>query len=120
MKKNLKFVLVFAAGIILFTLTSKADCKPSFEITTVTEDSIVRIWEEPLIIPTYEVDKPDPNPRFYAGRAYQGAQGRIYPYPMLDRLTDNRKDISYNAVYLENEYIKICVLPGIGGRIFYA
>ena len=92
----------------------------SFAITTVTEDSTVKIWEEPLIIPTYEVDKPDPNPRFYAGRAYQGAQGRIYPYPMLDRLTDNRMDISYNAVYLENEYIKICVLPGIGGRIFYA
>ena len=89
-------------------------------ITTFSEDTIVRIWEEPLIIPTYEVGKPDPNPRFYAGRAYQGAQGRVYPYPMLDRLTDIRKDKTYNAVYLENEYIKICILPEIGGRIFYA
>ncbi len=120
MKYFLKIVLFLAAGIILITLTSKADCMLSYAITTVSKDSTVRIWEEPLVIPTYEVGIPDPNPRFYAGRAYQGAQGRVYPYPMLDRLTDNRKDKTYNAVYLENEYIKICILPEIGGRIFYA
>jgi tetratricopeptide (TPR) repeat protein len=91
-----------------------------FTIPTLLADSPVRIWEEPLVIPTYEVDKPDPNPRFYTGRAYQGAQGRAYPYPMFDRLTDVRKDKTYNAVYLENEYIKICVLPEIGGRVFSA
>jgi tetratricopeptide (TPR) repeat protein len=39
---------------------------------------------------------------------------------MLDRLTDIRKDKTYNAVYLENEYIRICILPEIGGRIFSA
>lgn len=81
-------------------------------------ESAVRVWEEPLVIPTYQVGPPDPNPRFYAGRAYQGAQGRVYPYPMLDRLTDTREDKAYNAVYLENEYVRICVLPEIGGRIF--
>jgi len=91
-----------------------------FAIDPVLADSTVKIWEEPLVIPTYEVDKPDPNPRFYSGRAYQGAQGRAYPYPMFDRLTDIRRDKTYNAVYLENEYIKICVLPEIGGRVFSA
>jgi len=49
-----------------------------------------RAWEEPLVLPTYEVNPPDHNPRFYAGRAYQGAQGRVYPYAMIDDLTDNR------------------------------
>lgn len=82
--------------------------------------SSVTIYEKPLVIPTYQTGKPDPNPRFYEGRAYQGAQGRVYPYPMMDRLTDNRNDKTYNAVYLENEYIKICVLPEIGGRVFEA
>jgi tetratricopeptide (TPR) repeat protein len=82
--------------------------------------SSVRIYEESLTIPTYEIGKPDPNPRFYAGRAYQGAQGRAYPYPMMDRLTTNRKDKDYNAVYLENDYIKICILPELGGRVFSA
>jgi hypothetical protein len=78
----------------------------------------VRIWEEALIIPTYLVEPPEPNPIFYSGRAYQGAKGPVYPYPFLDRLTDNRIDKTYKAVYLENKYVKICVLPEIGGRIF--
>ncbi|MGC9326929.1 MAG: DUF5107 domain-containing protein, partial [Candidatus Hinthialibacter sp.] len=80
----------------------------------------VQIWEEQITIPTYEVGAPDPIPRFYEGRVYQGAQGRIYPYPMSDVLSDNRIDKTYNAVFLENEYIQICVLPEIGGRIFTA
>ncbi len=92
----------------------------AFLITPTLADSTVKIYEEPLVIPTYEVGNPDPNPRFYTGRTYQGAQGRVYPYPMLDVLTDNRKDKTYNAVYLENEYVKICVLPEIGGRVFAA
>ncbi|MFZ2147641.1 MAG: DUF5107 domain-containing protein [Sedimentisphaerales bacterium] len=91
-----------------------------FSITPALADSTVRIWEEPLVIPTYEVGEPDPNPRFYTGRTYQGAQGHVYPYPMLDVLTDSRKDKTYKAVYLENEYVKICVLPEIGGRILAA
>ncbi len=80
--------------------------------------SPVRIWEEPLVIPTYLVQAPEPNPIFYNGRAYQGAQGPVYPYPFLDRLTDVRKELTYQAVYLENQYVRICVLPEIGGRIF--
>ncbi|MFB0553516.1 MAG: DUF5107 domain-containing protein [Phycisphaerae bacterium] len=91
-----------------------------FSITPALADSTVRIWEEPLVVPTYEVGKADPNPRFYTGRTYQGAQGRVYPYPMLDVLTDNRKDKTYKAAYLENEYVKICILPEIGGRVFAA
>ncbi len=91
-----------------------------FSIKPILADSTAKIWEEPLVIPTYEVGKPDPNPRFYTGRTYQGAQGRVYPYPMLDVLTDSRKDKTYKAVYLENEYVKICVLPEIGGRVFAA
>jgi tetratricopeptide (TPR) repeat protein len=57
---------------------------------------------------------------FYAGRAYQGAKGPIYPYPLIDRLTDIRENRTYNAVNLENDFVKLCVLPEIGGRIFYA
>jgi len=52
--------------------------------------SRARVWEEPLPLPAYEVNQPDHNPRFCAGRADQGAQGRVYPYPMIDDLTDNR------------------------------
>jgi len=83
-------------------------------------DEAVRIWEEDVTIPTYLTGEPDPNPMFYFGRAYQGAEGRVYPYPLYDKLTGVRKDKSYKMVYLENEYIKIGILPEAGGRIFSA
>ena len=80
----------------------------------------VGVWEERVIIPTYLTGDPDPNPMFYFGRAYQGAEGRVYPYPLYDKLTGIKKEKEYNMVYLENEYIKIGILPEIGGRIFSA
>jgi tetratricopeptide (TPR) repeat protein len=84
------------------------------------QDSAVSIREEPLVIPTYQVGESDRNPIFYGGRAYQGARGAVYPYPLMDQLTDVRENKTYRAVTLENKYIKISVLPEIGGRILSA
>jgi len=80
----------------------------------------VKVWEEPLTLPTYRLNPPDPNPRFYTHESYQGAQKRIYPYPMQDGVTNLREEQTYKALYLENEYLKLCILPEIGGRLFYA
>ena len=96
--------------ISLFSLASFSFCG----------DKSIKVWEGPLAIPTYRIAKPDLNPIFYAGRAYQGAKGPVYPYPLLDKLTDIRETKTYKALYLENDYLKICVLPEIGGRIFSA
>jgi tetratricopeptide (TPR) repeat protein len=82
--------------------------------------SSVKVWEDRLVIPTYLTGEPEKLPFFYSGRAYQGAKGPVYPYPMIDKLTDVRENRTYKALYLENDYIKICVLPEIGGRIFSA
>ena len=78
----------------------------------------VRVWEEKAVIPTYLAGPPEPNPMFFFGRASQGAQGPVYPYPMYDSLTGKKVDKTYTLVYLENEYIRIGILPEIGGRIF--
>jgi len=78
----------------------------------------VKAWETNIVIPTYLVGPPEPNPMFYFGRQSQGAQAPIYPYPMYDVLTGNKADKTYKIVYLENEYLRIGVLPEIGGRIF--
>ncbi len=80
----------------------------------------VKIWEEPLTIPTYLVDAPDKNPMFFQHQSYQGASRVIYPYALNDNITDKKEDRTYKALYLENEYIKLCVLPELGGRLFYA
>ena len=80
----------------------------------------VKIWEEMISIPTYETKAPDKNPMFYVPDAYQGAKRVIYPYPLMDNLSTEKTDQEHRAVFLENEYIKLCLLPDIGGRLFYA
>ena len=57
---------------------------------------------------------------FFFGRQSQGAEGRIYPYPLYDTLTGKKVDKTYKLVYLENEYVRIGILPEIGGRLFEA
>ena len=78
----------------------------------------VSMREEPLVVPTYQVGPAEKNPIFYSGRSYQGAKGPVYPYPLMDRLTDVKQDKSYRAVWLENRYVQFSVLPELGGRVF--
>ena len=76
-----------------------------------------KIWEESVLIPTYEVGKPDINPMFLEKRVYQGSTGKIYPYPSTNEISRTKKDVAWKAVFLENEYIKVMILPQLGGRI---
>jgi tetratricopeptide (TPR) repeat protein len=76
--------------------------------------------ETTLTIPTYLAGEAEATPFFYTTEVYQGAQLRIYPYPYTGQLSDKKVDKIYKALILENEYIKICVLPELGGRLYYA
>lgn len=80
-------------------------------------EKTVKMWEEEVIIPTYEAGCPDKNPMFLEKRVYQGSSGKVYPYPVIDKISDEKIDKKYKAVYLENEYLKIMILPELGGRI---
>ena len=80
----------------------------------------VIVYEGKEIIPTYKKGHDEVSPIFYTGRGVQGAQGKIYPYPSQTQLGDTLIDVSYEMVYLENEYIRIKVLPAFGGRLFSA
>ncbi|MDD3363320.1 MAG: DUF5107 domain-containing protein [Hespellia sp.] len=77
----------------------------------------VKIWEEEVVIPTYEVGVPDKNPMFLEKRVYQGSSGKVYPYPTTEKISREKTDKVWHAVYLENEYLKIMILPELGGRI---
>lgn len=79
--------------------------------------SEVKIWEAIEMIPTYGIGQPDKNPMFLEKRVYQGSSGRIYPYPTIEKIYDEKKDQPYHAVWLENEYLKVMILPELGGRI---
>jgi len=77
----------------------------------------VRCWHEQVVIPTYPVQDADPNPMFLEKRVYQGSSGRVYPNPFTDKVALEKKDQTYRAIMLENEYIQLMILPEIGGRI---
>ena len=80
----------------------------------------VNVWKEKIILPTYEVGKPEKNPVFIEKRVYQGSNGSVYPYPVIEKIADEKTNKEYQAVYLENEFIKIMILPELGGRVHMA
>lgn len=77
----------------------------------------VKVWEETVMIPTYGIGEPNKNPIFSEKRVYQGSSGKVYPYPVIEKICDEKKDKAYKAVFLENQYLKIMILPELGGRI---
>lgn len=78
---------------------------------------MVKAWREDVVIPTYEVGAEDKNPMYLEKRVYQGSSGVVYPYPIIEKISDKAVPHTWHAIYLENEYIKVMVLPELGGRI---
>ncbi len=77
----------------------------------------VRCWQEQVTIPTYPVQEADPNPMFLEKWVYQGSRGKVYPNPLTDRVALEKVDANYKAIFLENEFIQLMILPEIGGAL---
>ena len=73
--------------------------------------------EDTIVLPTYAPGGYDKTPLFYSGRVYQGAQGRVYPYPMQDVLHDEKIDETYKYLTLENDWLQMGLLPEHGGHL---
>jgi len=73
----------------------------------------VQVSEGKIDLPTYVLGEEDPSPPFPLTSRH-----RIYPYTMLDDLTDRLEKKSYKVLFLENEYLKAIVLPQLGGRLY--
>ncbi|MDR2739713.1 MAG: DUF5107 domain-containing protein, partial [Treponema sp.] len=80
----------------------------------------VKIWQEQIVIPTYGVGEQNKNPMFLEKRVYQGSSGKVYPYPIIENICDEKKEKEYVIVFIENEYLQIQIMPEIGGRIYRA
>ena len=77
----------------------------------------VRFEETSTVLPTYAPGGYDKTPIFFTGRVYQGAQGRVYPYPMQDVLHDDKADETYKYLTLENDWLQMGLLPEHGGHL---
>jgi tetratricopeptide (TPR) repeat protein len=73
----------------------------------------VHAWEGTITIPTYKLGPADPDPPFPLTNSTP-----VYPYTVLDDLTDDRAPETYKAIYIENEYLKLTVLPQLGGHLY--
>lgn len=78
---------------------------------------IVRCWEEDVLLPTYETGEFEKNPIFLEKRVYQGSSGVVYPYPVIEKIADQPTQKSWHVVFIENQYIKVMIMPELGGRI---
>jgi tetratricopeptide (TPR) repeat protein len=80
----------------------------------------VKMTEEMWILPTYKVMPSEKAPMFYSGGSFQGARRIIYPYALNDVISNEKVKQAWKALILENEYIRLCVTPEIGGKLYYA
>ena len=78
------------------------------------------VWEEIVTIPTYAIGTEDQAPVFLEDRCFNGSSGKVYPRSVVRAISEVKADRDYTALYLENEYLKVCVLPELGGRIWSA
>ncbi|MFW5985817.1 MAG: DUF5107 domain-containing protein [Halanaerobiales bacterium] len=70
-------------------------------------------YQQKIKIPTYKLLKDNLNPIFDREKG-------AYPYTLQDYKSNQKEEVIYKAVILENEYIKLTVLPELGGRLFAA
>lgn len=77
----------------------------------------VKAWRAKEIIPTYEIGSPEKYPVFLEKRVYQGSSGSIYPNPVIEKIFDEKTNKEWEVIYLENDFIKIMIMPSLGGRI---
>jgi tetratricopeptide (TPR) repeat protein len=77
----------------------------------------VAAWAAPVEIPTYLPEAPSRYPAYLDHRVYQGSSGRVYPLPFHDRISETAAAHRWQGLHLENEHLRVLVLPELGGRI---
>ncbi|HWS38918.1 MAG TPA: DUF5107 domain-containing protein, partial [Actinoplanes sp.] len=80
----------------------------------------VAVWSQPLVIVTYLPEPPSEHPAFLHRRVYQGSSGRVYPLPFHERISPGKRPHRWQAVHLENEWLRLVILPELGGRVHIA
>lgn len=67
-----------------------------------------------LTLPTYALLGENRNPVFHS----QYGVAHIYPYTLQDEIASNPMEVTYRTLILENKYLRVTVLPNLGGRVY--
>ncbi|WP_423919593.1 DUF5107 domain-containing protein [Frigoribacterium sp. 2-23] len=101
----------------MLTVESKLTLPP---VPAHLADSPVAAWSEPIVIDSYLPDAPDRYPAFLDSRVYQGSSGRVFPLPFHESISHDKEPHTWQAVHLENRWLRLVILPELGGRIHIA
>lgn len=87
----------------------------------------VTVTEKTLQIHTYVLGPADRNPAFANPLNFRTEpednplfNPKVYPYPLQTDVTRKKTTCSYRAIILENAYIRVIILPELGGHVYAA
>jgi len=80
----------------------------------------VKLSEQDWVIPNLFSRSSRQKSYVLQGGVISGSFKYIYPYGMNDVISDEKTDRAWKTVTLENEYIRLCIAPEIGGKLYYA
>jgi len=106
MKKISTMFMLWMAGCMLFSVSSFSQ-------------ETVKTSTGELTIPTYPWrGKDDINPSFRStSNPMYSPHTTTYPYPTQDNISKTKVDQKYKTMTLENEYLKVVVIPELGGHV---
>jgi len=107
--------------VILYILTCMLGCQVPglFSYATAAGGSApepVRVYHGTIELPSYEFSARELQPPLFGNSTIQGK----YPFPPFKRpfKPGGPEPATYEAIFLENEYLKVTVVPEFGGRLF--
>ena len=101
-------LLALAFAIVATSRPLEAQAGPAGQDGQAASAATVREYKR--VFRTYPYSDPNPIP----------AVGRVYPYHRFDGYTNTPVDREWTVVELENAYLRVWVLPEIGGKIWAA
>lgn len=76
----------------------------------------VKAWSEPVTLSTELAGRPNRNPEFLGG----GLRPYGYPLPAASKIAAVVASHPWESLHLENEFLRLLILPGVAGRIHLA
>lgn len=81
----------------------------------------VQVAVEEWIIPSYPIPAAEEMPMFAETSNHQGTTGNPYPMRVVSEADGiHREDKKWTVIRLENDYIRLAMIPALGGRVFEA